>query len=143
MKKMLAFALIIAFVSLVFAPLPAFAGGGRNHYGHGGNHGGYRGHSGISTGAAVGIGLALVLGVLVGRSQQATVVYGPQYPQPPVVVYPGYPQPAPVVVVPEGTNCRPSYDNIYDDPFNPGLARMVANPYRLICSNGQVVVIPR
>lgn len=171
MKKVLAFTLAIAFVSFIFAPVSAFAGG--RNYGHGGGHqvvqrsdgyhgGGHqvvqRSHSGVSTGAAVIGGIALFgLGMLVGRESQPTVVYGPQqyphypvpYPQPvyvpqqPSVVFVHAPATAPpVVVIPHGVPCQPTWDRVYDDPYNPGIPRFVANPYRLDC-NGQIVVIPR
>ncbi len=91
MKKIIALTLVLAFSLAIFAPLPAFAGGHRGAY-HGGNGGnyGHRGNSGISSGAAVGIGLgALALGVLIGQiqPQPAYPVYGPQ----PVFAPPMYP----------------------------------------------------
>ena len=87
MRKLIAFTLVIALAFVVLAPLSAFAGGRHGGY-RGGYHGGHRSHGGISTGAAVGLGLgSLALGVLIGQAIQPSPVYAPQ----PVYVPPMYP----------------------------------------------------
>ena len=115
MRKLVAVTLVIALVSFIFAPLPAFAGGRHGSRGH-------RSNAGISTGAAVGIGVgAFVLGVLVGHGQ-------PTVGQHPIVLQDVVILPQPVVLRPRviwPANCAPQYGYIYNDPYNPGIPRYV------------------
>ncbi len=134
MKKLIALTLVIALAFFVLAPLPAFAGA--------------EGRANTAIGLAAG---AFLLGVWNAANAN-------KYPQP----YP-YPYPADTVILPYPayaaprmiwpSNCAPQYGNVYDDPYNPGIARYV--PTGLMeCSwpngarvlyyrNGQPVPVPR
>jgi hypothetical protein len=110
---MVALSLVIALSLMAFGPVPAFAGGR---------------HGGVSTGAAVGIGLgALALGMVIGHQASQPVVVGqpgPVYaPQPATVILPPAYAPQPRVVWP--SECGPKYGTVYDDPYNPGIGRYV------------------
>ena len=143
MKRIIALTLVVALsLVVVFAPMTASAG--------------------ASTDAALALGAFAVLNQLFRgetifngwRSQQQVIVA----PQP---VY-GYPQPDVVIMAPPAflqpqviwpSNCAPQWGTVYNDPYNPGIGRMVPTGLMecrwpngataLFYQNGRPVPVPR